>query len=1609
SVWHLSEDPTGSIKDSTSNSYNGASQGSMNSADQIEGQIDGSLNFDGINDYIDFGNPTGLQITGAITVEAWFRANSIGNTYLISKNGPSGQRGWDISFDAINSTHGYLIYRYALNGNTHADDVGNITIPINQWHHVVGVFKPSDYSRLFFNGQKVDENTTNILSSQYDAPNPVRFGTRGDIPPPNYFNGTIDEVRISNIARSANWIITEFNNQKDPSNFYNIGNESIIVKHPPNANYFNRYKVIQINHTKVNGSSTLNNFPLLISLLDSDLHRQVRSDGNDIKFAMDGNWLDHEIELFNKTYSGSQAQLISWVRIPSLSPFTDTLIYIYYGNSTMGAQENPSGVWDSSYKGIWHLSEDPTETIYDSTSNNNDGTTSGSMNSNDQINGQIDGSLDLDGINDYVTTNYAGITGSNARTISFWMNTSSLDDRDIISYGSFGANRFIIRIDEISGGGSWVIRLEMKDATTLREQVWSTHVADGNWHYVVVAIPQNVDISQTLAYIDGQLDTIDQTLGSGTANSGSGGIYNFQMAYYMNKEYFNGTLDEVRVSNTNRSADWITTEYNNQYDPDGFYTLSERFLVSDDIQGPDIQINSPVEFELFGQTSPAYNVSIDDYSGIDTMWYILSNGTFNTTLTIFTELTGNINQTRWDELGNGTVTILFYANDTRGNLDHSEVTVRKDNVLPYVDITAPAYDGEQVGGDPISISGNANGTESIIESIYINDTRWGDGSQKPQIDPSGSIEGQFRFDNNTNISPGSYSVEINITDAAGNVNSSIRKFQVILLDVTKPILIITSISPDPSNGFTNITVVSNENLKFPPLLNITLPNSSVIYRPMRVIGPLTWCANYTVDSNEIHTVQINGTDTADNIGYTSDTFEGDITAPSMVINTPTLNDLYGNTPPTYNLTVTDVNLNSFWYTLDGGVTNSTPVSVLGTINQFMWDAKGNGTITIRFYANDSAGNVNFTEIEIRKDIIIPLIEITDPTDYELYGEDPPDVTIYVNEPNLDRIWYQLENASLTTDNSTWVGLIPQSTWDLIGNGTVIIRFYVNDTAGNINNTVVIIYKDITIPDIVISTPTPNNAFNENSPDFAISVSGSNLNERWYTLDDGVRNYTFTGLSGRINQSEWVSQGDGIVMIKFYLTNKLGLVGFDEIQVIKDTITPSVTINLPQNNTYCGTVPFINVLASDSNLDTIWYRVATFNVKLQNNVDQRLEDSIWSMLPEDWFSIYIFANDTVGHVNNLYNLTLYKDITRPSSPTIVAFPQGDVKLPIIFDWEDGTDISGISYYRLIIDNEVDPFTTPGVVFEVLITNEGTNSSYYKFEEELESGEYYFFLYQIDGADHQSYSFSGSFTIGLAAGNPQDFPYWIIIIIIGAIVGLAIGIVAVKKTKKDMTPPRRKIHLKIISSHINKLSHSQPDLKTNKIQSISSYDKQAELLTSNELTDEKDIENYINHYKNLGEELFADGAYLEAQEQFKRGRDFLLNLQREEEAKLFSDLVYGIEELVGEREKRLEALEQFKIEGNVVQIFEMYQDIIEISKKLRDPDSSSFYQSELINYFQTNKVEVVELEKYRFELNQKADSLVDDNLIERATQIYEVCKKISQLFAQLGREGEIRSDP
>ncbi|MBN2454503.1 DUF2341 domain-containing protein, partial [Candidatus Woesearchaeota archaeon] len=80
--------------------------------------------------------------------------------------------------------------------------------------------------------------------------------------------------------------------------------------------------------------------------------------------------LDYEIE----NYTSASAHV--WLRIPTLEVGNNS-VCMYYGNSEAGPGNNTADVWNSTYIGVWHLSESGSSHRIDSTSNGNYGTNVG--------------------------------------------------------------------------------------------------------------------------------------------------------------------------------------------------------------------------------------------------------------------------------------------------------------------------------------------------------------------------------------------------------------------------------------------------------------------------------------------------------------------------------------------------------------------------------------------------------------------------------------------------------------------------------------------------------------------------------------------------------------------------------------------------------------------------------------------------------------------------------------------------------------------------------------------------------------------------------------------------------------------------------------------------------------------------------------------------------------------------------------------------------------------------------------------------------------------------------------------------------------------------------
>lgn len=90
--------------------------------------------------------------------------------------------------------------------------------PNGAWHHLVATINGTT-GKIYKNGIEAVSGTVNAA---VDASSTIQMGRFNNS---YFFNGSLDEVRISNAVRSADWIKTEYNNQSDPSSFISVSSE----------------------------------------------------------------------------------------------------------------------------------------------------------------------------------------------------------------------------------------------------------------------------------------------------------------------------------------------------------------------------------------------------------------------------------------------------------------------------------------------------------------------------------------------------------------------------------------------------------------------------------------------------------------------------------------------------------------------------------------------------------------------------------------------------------------------------------------------------------------------------------------------------------------------------------------------------------------------------------------------------------------------------------------------------------------------------------------------------------------------------------------------------------------------------------------------------------------------------------------------------------------------------------------------------------------------------------------------------------------------------------------------------------------------------------------
>jgi len=181
------------------NTINPLVSGSLLGATFTPSTGSGVFSFDGADDYIDCGNDTSLNITGAFTISVWIIPDlSTSAGAFIVKRGSGG----------VN----YLLLPYGAGVRFYIDSTqfaaASLSLTKNTLFNLVGVFRPGQSIDLYWNGS-LNNSTSTSTTTLSTVTDPMAIGSNYN--QSSFFNGVIGPVHIYNRALSSAEVLFNYN------------------------------------------------------------------------------------------------------------------------------------------------------------------------------------------------------------------------------------------------------------------------------------------------------------------------------------------------------------------------------------------------------------------------------------------------------------------------------------------------------------------------------------------------------------------------------------------------------------------------------------------------------------------------------------------------------------------------------------------------------------------------------------------------------------------------------------------------------------------------------------------------------------------------------------------------------------------------------------------------------------------------------------------------------------------------------------------------------------------------------------------------------------------------------------------------------------------------------------------------------------------------------------------------------------------------------------------------------------------------------------------------------------------------------------------------------
>jgi len=194
---------------------------------EVAGKVGRAQDYNGGNDYIDFGNVLAFERDDPFELSFIVKPNIGGaRRFLLAKVHWAGTYlGYFLRIEADSTLRVFLCHDHGDNDYIQLTSGG--TIPDGSYTFVTITYDGSStaaglkiYFKLVLDVPVVDKDA--LTDTIVDA-TPFRLGTaEGDA---DYLKGILDEFWASDIVRTADWRETRINNQDSPATFYSVANE----------------------------------------------------------------------------------------------------------------------------------------------------------------------------------------------------------------------------------------------------------------------------------------------------------------------------------------------------------------------------------------------------------------------------------------------------------------------------------------------------------------------------------------------------------------------------------------------------------------------------------------------------------------------------------------------------------------------------------------------------------------------------------------------------------------------------------------------------------------------------------------------------------------------------------------------------------------------------------------------------------------------------------------------------------------------------------------------------------------------------------------------------------------------------------------------------------------------------------------------------------------------------------------------------------------------------------------------------------------------------------------------------------------------------------------